>query len=275
MTVADVIHVGGGLKPSANTQTADLTHYEWGDKQVLTGEKKPITISAALWGDPKANLPLSNGDGVTIVKVPGWNDIGGSISVRGEVRKPGVYGIRPGERLSSVLQRAGGFQPDAYVNGAILERVQVRELEAKEQTQMILRIKDLESNLEQLPEGDPRQKQAKEMALRQYQSTLTQLSSNSPVGRVTMRISPDIKHWTNTSSDLEARAGDTLIIPKRPSFVMVSGQVFNPTAVSYRPGKGAKWYLTQSVPPTAVAGTESIFVVRAGGPEFCGESNVV
>ena len=39
------------------------------------------------------------------------------------------------------------------------------------------------------------------------------------------------------------RAGDVLVIPKKPSYVMVSGQVFNPTAISYRPGKSAKWYL--------------------------------
>jgi hypothetical protein len=172
------------------------------------------------------------------------------------------------------LQRAGGFQSDAYVNGALLERVQVRDLEAKEQTQMILRIKDLESNLQLLPENDPRQKQAKEMALRQYQTTLTQLSSNSPVGRVTMRISPDIKRWENTSADLEARAGDTLVIPKRPSFVMVTGQVFNPTAVSYRPGKSAKWYLTQSGGPTAVADKRSIFVIRADGSVIGGKESL-
>jgi protein involved in polysaccharide export with SLBB domain len=274
MTVADLIHVGGGLKPSANTQTADLTHYEWGDKQVLTGEHKPIAISAALSGDPNANLPLSNGDVLTISQLPGWNDIGASISVRGEVRKPGTYGIRPGERLSSVLQRAGGFQSDAYVNGAILERVQVRDLEAKEQTQMILRIKDLENDIQLLPEGDPHQKQAKEMALRQYQTTLTQLSANSPVGRVTMRITPDIKTWKNTSADLEVRAGDTLVIPKQPSFVMVTGQVFNPTAVSYRPGKSAKWYLTQSGGPTAVADKKSIFVIRADGSVIGGKESL-
>src|SRR5258708_39102388 len=99
---------------------------------------------------------------------------------------------------------------------------------------MILRVKDLQSNLELLPEADPRQKQAKMMALQQYQSTLTQLSSNSPVGRITMRISPDINRWKNTPADLEVRTGDTLVIPKRPSFVLVTGQVFNATAVSYR-----------------------------------------
>jgi len=83
------------------------------------------------------------------------------------------------------------------------------------------------------------------MALQQYQTTLTQLSSNPPVGRVAIRISSDINHWKNSAADVEVRAGDTLVIPKKPSYVMISGQVFNPTAVSYRPGKSAKWYLSR------------------------------
>jgi len=260
-----LIRVGGGLKPSANTQTADLTHYEWTSPEKLSGEHQPIAISAALTGDSSANLPLSNGDVLTIRQLPGWNDIGASISVKGEVKNPGTYGIRPGERLSSVLMRAGGFQSDAYAYGAILQRVQVRELQAREQNQMILRVKDLRNNLELLPDTDQKQKQAKEMALQQYQTTLTQLSSNPPVGRVAIRISSDINRWKNSAADVEVRAGDTLVIPKRPSFVMVSGQVFNPTAVSYRPGKSAKWYLGQAGGPTTVADKKAIFVIRADG----------
>jgi polysaccharide biosynthesis/export protein len=265
MTVADLIRVGGGLKPSADMQTADLTHYQWPGHGTLTGQQQTIPISAALSGEASANLPLSNGDVLTIRQLPGWNDIGASISVKGEVKNPGTYGIRPGERLSSVLQRAGGFQQDAYVYGAILERAQVRELQTKEQTQLMLRVKDLQNNVELLPEGDANQKRAKENALRQYQNALTQLGTNTPIGRVTMRISPDINRWKNTAADMEVRAGDTLVIPKRPSFVMVTGQVFNPTAVSYRPGKSAKWYLSQSGGPTAVANKKAIFVIRADG----------
>ena len=265
MTVADLIRVGGGLKPSADTQTADLTHYQWPDHGQLTGQQQTIPISAALSGEASANLPLSNGDVLTIRQLPGWNDIGASISVKGEVKHPGTYGIRPGERLSSILQRAGGFQEDAYVYGAILERAQVRELQTKEQTQLMLRVKDLQNNVELLPEGDANQKRAKENALRQYQNALTQLGTNVPIGRVTMRISPDMNRWKNTAADVEVRAGDTLVIPKRPSFVMVTGQVFNPTAVSYRPGKSAKWYLSQSGGPTAVANKKAIFVIRADG----------
>jgi hypothetical protein len=130
---------------------------------------------------------------------------------------------------------------------------------------MVLRVKDLQNNLVLLPETDPRQKQAKEMALQQYQSTITQLSSTAPLGRVAIRISPDINRWKNTAADVEVRAGDTLVVPKRPSFVMVSGQVFNPTAVAYRPGKSAKWYLSQGGGPTKLADKRSIFVVRADG----------
>jgi polysaccharide export outer membrane protein len=265
MTISDLIRVGGGLKPSADTQTADLTQFQWATQEKLSGQHQAIAISAALSGESTANLPLSNGDVLTIRQLPGWNDLGASISVKGEVKHPGTYGIRPGERLSSVLQRAGGFQPDAYVNGAILERAEIRELQTKEQTQLMLRVKDLQNNVALLPEGDANQKLAKENALRQYQNALTQLGSNTPIGRVTMRISPDVNRWKNTTADLEVRAGDTLVIPKRPGFVMVSGQVFNPTAVSYRPGKSAKWYLSQSGGPTAVANKKAIFVIRADG----------
>jgi len=274
MTVADLIRVGGGLEPSADTQTADLTHYSWANPGKLTGQHQVIAISAALVGDSGANLRLNNGDVLTVRQLPGWNDLGASITLKGEVKHPGSYGIRPGERLSSVLQRAGGFQPDAYVYGAVLQRVQVRELEAKAQIQMILRVKAMEGNLELAPDGDPQQKKAKEMSLQQYQSTVTQLSSEPPVGRVAILISPEITRWKDTPADVEVRAGDTLVVPKRPGFVMVSGQVFNPTAVSYRPRKSARWYLGQSGGPTPMANKKAIFVVRADGSMIGGRESL-
>jgi hypothetical protein len=82
---------------------------------------------------------------------------------------------------------------------------------------------------------------------------------------VAIRISSNIDHWKNTTADVEVRAGDVLAVPKRPSYVMVTGQVFNPTAISYRPGKNAKWYLSQSGGPTQLANKKAIFVIRADG----------
>ena len=265
MHVADLIRIGGGLKPSANTESANLTEYEWSNQTKLASQQQDITISAALAGDATANLPLHNGDVLTIRQLPGWNDLGASISLKGEVKNPGVYGIRPGERLSSVLARAGGFEPDAYPYGSVLERLQVRDLQMKEQESLILRAKGMENNIALMPENDADQKRAKEAAMLQYQQTLEDLTSNPPVGRVTIRISSAVERWKGTSADIEVRAGDTLIVPKKPSFVLVQGQVFNPTAVAYRPGKTAEWYLSQAGGPTLLGNKKSAFVIRADG----------
>jgi len=277
MTVSDLIRVGGGLKASADAANADLTRYEWTGtgstsgtangmaSAKLDGEHQPISVSAALTRDPNADVALNNGDVLTIGQLPGWNDLGATITLKGEVQHPGTYGIRPGEKLSSVIERAGGFRQDAYPYGAVLQRTQVREIEARQQNEMLLRVKDAQSSLAALPESDARAKQAKDAALQQYQTTLTELASNPPVGRVAIRISPEIKNWKGTSSDIEVRAGDSLAIPKKPSYVMVSGQVYNPTAVSYRPGKSANWYLSQSGGPTQMANKKAIFVIRADG----------
>jgi polysaccharide biosynthesis/export protein len=265
LTVADLIRIGGGLKPGADVQSADLTKYDYSDKSKLASQHEVVALSSALAGDTKSNVNLNNGDVLTIRQLPGWNDLGASIAVKGEVKHPGTYGIRPGERLSAVLERAGGFDPNAYPYGAILQRVQVREIELQSQKQVILRVKDAQSSLELIPDTDAKQKESKILAIQQWQATLDQLSSNPPTGRVTIRISSNIDRWKNTNSDVEVRAGDVLVIPKRPSYVMVTGQVFNPTAVSYRSGKSANWYLGQSGGPTQSANKKAIFVIRADG----------
>ncbi len=147
LTVADLIRIGGGLKPSADVQGADLTKYDYSDKSKLASQHEVVALSLALAGDTKSNVNLHNGDVLTIRQLPGWNDLGASITVKGEVKHPGTYGIRPGERLSSVLERAGGFDPNAYPYGAILQRVQVREMELQSQKEVILRVKDAQSSL--------------------------------------------------------------------------------------------------------------------------------
>jgi len=63
------------------------------------------------------------------------------------------------------------------------------------------------------------------------------------------------------------------VIPKKANFVMVSGQVFNPTAVSYQPGKSAKWYMSQSGGLTQIADKNALFVIRADGSVLSAKNN--
>ena len=103
MHLEDLIQVAGGLKRAAFTETADLTRYPTTQAGVVAGEHITVNLGEALSGESKANLPLREGDVLTIQPIPGWNDIAAAVTVRGEVEHPGTYGIKPGERLSSVL----------------------------------------------------------------------------------------------------------------------------------------------------------------------------
>ncbi len=273
MHVEDLIRVGGGLKRSADPVKADLTRYAEGDLPRTSTESIPIELSAAMSGNAKENIILKDGDVLSIRQSPGWNDVGASVTVRGEVQHPGSFGIRPGELLSSVLTRAGGFSPQAYPYGTVLMRREVRELEMKSHMELVQRVKIEEANLKALPAGDADQQKQKSTAIAQTETALTQLQSTAPIGRVVVHIRPDVSAWRNTSADVPVRDGDVLVIPKNSDYVMVSGQVFNPTAVSYLPGRSAKWYLSQSGGLTQLADKKSVFVIRADGSVIASQNN--
>jgi protein involved in polysaccharide export with SLBB domain len=272
MRPEDLLRVAGGLKRTADSEAAELTHYtpSNGDR---TASHVEVWLSSARSGESNEMVTLNDGDVLTIRKNPGWSDIGAMITLKGELAHPGTYGIKPGERLSSILARAGGFNSEAYPYGAVLMRREVRELEMKAHLQLVERIKVEETNLKSLPEGDAEQKNQKLNAIAQTETAMTQLQANTPIGRVVVHLESDIKQWRNTSGDVAVRDGDVLVVPKRPGYVLVNGQVFHPTAVSYQNGRSAKWYLSQAGGLTQIADKNAVFVVRADGSVLSAKGN--
>jgi protein involved in polysaccharide export with SLBB domain len=273
MHVEDLVQVAGGLKRSAYTNSADLMRYPETAQGQIGSEFVTLNLGEAMSGESKANLALRDGDVLTVKPIAGWSDIGASVTLRGELQHPGTYGIKPGERLSTALERAGGFTPEAYPYGAVLMRRQVRDLEVKSHDEMIARIKAERVQLKALPEGDAEQKNAKLTALAQTDATLNQLVANEPIGRVVIHIQPGTKEWKGTAADVPLRDGDILLVPKKNNYVLVNGQVFNPTAISYRPGLSAKWYLSQAGGLTPLADKKAVFVIRADGSVISAKNN--
>jgi protein involved in polysaccharide export with SLBB domain len=263
--VSGLIQLAGGFKRSAYTETADLTRFNPKAGENKLGEHIEVDVPAALSNDPSKDPALRDGDVLTIRQLSGWNDIGASVSLQGEVQHPGSYGIKPGERLSSVLKRAGGFAPQAYVYGAVFTRPEVLELEQKSRNELVQRIRGEEAELAPLPNDDVDKKMTKQNGMQQLETTLARVQENPPSGRMVIRISSNWKQWEGTPNDVVLHAGDRLFVPKAPNFVLVSGAVYDETAVTYRPGRSAKWYLTQAGGPTQLADKNSIFVIRADG----------
>jgi len=266
MTVTDLVRMAGGFKRSAYRQEADLSSYVVQNGQQALVKHSVVAIANALQGDKSADVALQPGDVVGIRQITGWQDIGASVSVTGEVMYAGTYGLEEGERLSSVLKRVGGFREDAYPQGAVLERVQVRQIEENNRQEMIRRI---ETTIPSVAAGVSTSIQEQQTLIQtmrqQQQDVLVALRSHPSTGRLVIKISSDISKWENTPADIEMRAGDTLSIPKRPDFVLVSGQVYNATGITYHPGKSARWYLQQAGGVTRSGDKRAIFIVRADG----------
>jgi protein involved in polysaccharide export with SLBB domain len=270
MRVEDLVQVAGGLKRSAFADTADLTRFAAGNG---SSERLEVKLAMAMSGDVNENVALRNGDVLAIRQIPQWNDLGSSVTVKGEVQHAASYGIEPGERLSSVLNRCNGFTSQAYPYGAVLLREEVRELEMKSHLELVNRLKSEESYLKAMPEGEADQKEAKLTAIAQTDTALQQLEATAPLGRVVIHIPADLRKLAKTAADVPLRDGDVLVIPKKSNYVLVSGQVFNPTAVSYLPGRSAKWYLSQSGGLTQIADRSAVFVVRADGSVLSAKNN--
>jgi len=268
MSVSDLVRSAGGLLRSANPEGGDLTHYAISNS---SGERVPaghqdLNLAAALAGKEDQNLPLHDGDVLTVPQQASWNDIGATVTLRGEVRKPGVYGIRPGERLSSLLKRAGGLLPTACSRAAVFERVEVRELQEKSRQELIQRLEQ-ESTVVKTSASTSGTEEAalQQAAMQQRQRVLDGLRKAPVSGRLVIHLRPDRKDFAESPDDIELRAGDSLTIPKQPGVVLVIGQVYNANALTYTPGRNAGWYFSRAGGATHLADKGAIFIVRADG----------
>src|SRR4026209_735238 len=92
----------------------------------LTYETKVISFSPKeLFESGKADdIPLQRMDQIVVgaqMRPPSV------VFVEGEVRRPGYFTLETGEKLSSVLKRAGGFSATAFPEGIVLVRESVRK----------------------------------------------------------------------------------------------------------------------------------------------------
>jgi protein involved in polysaccharide export with SLBB domain len=267
MTAAQLVRMAGGFKSEALLSEADLTSYTIAGGSKVVGNLTDVRIGAAVNDrDPTADVPLKPGDILTVHQITGWNDIGQSITIDGQVAFPGNYGFEEGERLSSVLRRAGGFRETSYPAGAVLVRQQVRELEEKSREELIRQIETSSAAARLVPVlGSGDSAATLQLIQAQQDQVLSRLKSQPASGRLVVHISADIASWANTADDIELRRGDVLTIPKRPGFVLVTGQVYNATALTFAPGKTAAWYLRHAGGTNNTANRKEIFVVRANG----------
>ncbi|MBK5274127.1 MAG: SLBB domain-containing protein, partial [Desulfuromonadales bacterium] len=221
---------------------------------------------------PQHNLPLQSDDVLIVRSVTDWFDASDKfIKLKGEVRFPGIYSVARGEKLSSVIIRAGGYTERAYLRGAKFLRRSVREIQQKRMDEIVVRtekeilqkqaaLASLASSREELD--------ATKTALEGLMKSLENMKTMKAEGRVVIRLAT-IEELQKSSFDVIVEGGDELEIPIRPSVVNVMGQVYNPISFVHQPeSSNVETYLEKAGGPTSDAETSEMYVIKADGTVF-------
>jgi len=179
------------------------------------------------------------------------------VLLSGEFIQPGVYTIRKGEKLSSLIRRAGGITAQAYPYGAIFTRNRVKEIQQQEMRQTAQRLQSAMVSASVKKNVDAQGALA-------LQRMVNAMAEQDFLGRVVIESDPVVLSL-DPNKDIVLEAGDSLFMPKRPNFIVTVGDVLNPSALQFVPGKGVKSYLDEVGGFTRAADEDRGFVVYPNG----------
>jgi polysaccharide export outer membrane protein len=264
MRVSDLIRAGGDLNESAYGLTAEVTRYEVesGTRRVI--DLREIDLAAVLAGDPAADVELAPYDQISIRQVSQWRRKG-SVLVQGEVQFPGRYTIEPGEKLTSVLKRAGGLTSLAFPEGSVFLREDLKEREREQIDRLLSRLEtDLATMMLRAGQAAAIQGvRAPDQSIAVGQSILGQLRRAEPLGRLVIDL-PGLLAG-NAEFDVALRDGDRLLVPEVKQEVMVLGEVQYATSHLVKAGLKRDDYVAASGGLTVNADEDRVYVVRANG----------
>ena len=241
--------------------------------QDLSTEVIPFNLGkAVLQGDAASNIELQAGDVVTIysqkdIRVPVARQTR-LVSIEGEVASPGVYQLRAGDTLKGLIERTGGFTPQAYLYGLELSREETRRRQRENLTAAIIRLEALAS-VQAARDAANRREDAIAAASSAAvsnaatQAQLSRLRSVQPNGRIALELDAEANS-ASALPDVTLEGGDRIVVPPRPGFVTVAGAVVNSNAFLWKPGRTAGEYLRVAGADEA-ADPSNMFILRADG----------
>jgi protein involved in polysaccharide export with SLBB domain len=148
----------------------------------------------------------------------------------------------------------------------VLTRPEVRTLEEKSREELIRQIETSSAAARMSPNlGGGDSAATLQLIQQQQEQVLAQLKSQPATGRLVIHVNADIDSWAGTPADIEVRSDDLLRVPKRPGFVLITGQVYNAVAITFSPAKSAGWYLQRAGGATRIADRHQVFIIRANG----------
>jgi polysaccharide biosynthesis/export protein len=226
MGIPELISQSEGFTRTTYKAKIEVIRQRMEHDSVVYREIHSINLKDVMEG--KTRFALQDGDAVYIRDVVNYNSSLG-MNLAGEFNFPGKYQVAKGEKLSSVIRRAGGFSSSAYIRAAVFIRRSVKARQLSAIDDIGRRLEDQMQNMLSQTTNE-KDRATIESAIQNRKGILEDARHAPFLGRVVVNLGADSK-FAGTENDLGIEDGDSLYIPSQVSTISILGEVYSPTNV--------------------------------------------
>ena len=239
-TIEDLILRAGGLLEGASTARVDIARRMMDPASTTASDTLGISFSFPIKDgfavDGGEDFILEPYDVVSVRMSPGYRRQT-YVNLEGAVTFPGQYQLLDkGERLSDVIERAGGMTRQAYARGARILRVNDNA-----DSDALRRLADTEGDRDSL-----------------------RIDLASDVYNVAVDLELAMKN-PGSDQDVVLKSGDRIVIPEYSGTVRVIGEVMFPNAVTFSEGKPVRYYVDAAGGYSTNAKRSKAYIVYMNG----------
>ncbi len=245
MTLEDLVIAAGGLKESASLVRVDVARRiknptSTEDTKEI-GEMFTFSLKDGFVVDGEPGFILQPYDHVYVRRSPAYSEQK-NVAINGEILYGGTYTLTSkDERISDLVEKAGGTTQFAYVRGAkLVRRANAEELQRMQDVVVLLR---------------------RQMGDEKVDSLGIKVDSTFLVG---IDLEAALKA-PGSDADIILREGDVVIVPEYNNTVRINGAVMQPNVVSYKQGKDVKYYIGQAGGYNQVAKKNKKYIIYMNG----------
>ena len=226
-TVEDIILAAGGLVEGASSAKVDISRRINVSSSTAASDTLArvfsMSIKDGLIDDGDGGFELQPYDVVSVRRSPTYVEQR-NVTITGEVTFPGQYTlVSTNERVSDLINRAGGATPNGNVRGAMLKR-KINQYERNVRTAMSKIVAQSADGKDTLDVNKLRV---------------------SEIYNVGLELDKALAH-PGSDYDVVLRDGDEIIIPEMASTVRIQGEVLYPNTVHFISGKPVRYYVRQA-----------------------------
>jgi protein involved in polysaccharide export with SLBB domain len=222
--------------------------------------------------DSSQDMELQAGDVVSIfseadIRVPIAQQTK-LVTLSGEFVHSGVYSVQPGETFHHLVERAGGFTPNAYLYGSEYTRESTRAMQQARIDEYVqnLSMEVQRSNMAIAASstGSAQDAATAASAEANEQNLVANLRRIRATGRIVLTFVPT-SSGTGNLPEIAMEDGDHFSVPSVPATVNVVGSVYDQNSFLYAGGRRVGEYLGLAGGPNRDADYKHSFLIRADG----------